>query len=309
MKKLLLGAVALAALGGPVANAQNLAARPLVTPVGYTNWTGCHLGGTVGNSWGSSPGYTTTAQSTIPAAPGLTLNAGQPVTQNNLDMTGFTGGFYGGCDYQAGNWVIGFEADWSMNNNEGQANSVTSVGGIFFNPLNPIPIPVNVPIPLIPNPFVPRTPGANGDPGPVVYQMQERWYSTVRGRLGYAVDRWLLSISGGVALARIDSATYCLGSAPGTTNCTPNGVSLLQTDNRAGWTIGAALEYGVGYGWSVRTEYLYVNFPSWTTFTPGVANTNPSILPNFLSTKLYNNILRFGLTYKFGSYAAAAVTK
>jgi hypothetical protein len=54
-----------------------------------------------------------------------------------------------------------------------------------------------------------------------------------------------------------------------------------------------------------RSEYLYVNFPTWTTFTPGAGNIVSISYPIFLNTKLNNNIWRFGLTCKFGSYAAA----
>ena len=61
MKKLLLGTVALAALGAS-ANAADMRARPLVAAaVPYTTWTGCHVGGAVGNEWGTSGGFSTTA--------------------------------------------------------------------------------------------------------------------------------------------------------------------------------------------------------------------------------------------------------
>jgi hypothetical protein len=36
-------------------------------------------------------------------------------------MSGFTGGFYGGCQVQLGVWVVGAEGDWSLNNQAGQA--------------------------------------------------------------------------------------------------------------------------------------------------------------------------------------------
>src|SRR5207344_1638977 len=100
----------------------------------YTNWTGCYVGGAVGNSWGHSSGYATTATTTAgPAAPARP--AGVPIVlpatqlSQGFDMTGFTGGFYGGCQVQFGVWVVGAEGDWSMNNKEGQAFGVNGVGG------------------------------------------------------------------------------------------------------------------------------------------------------------------------------------
>ena len=68
MKKLLLGTVALTALGaGVTANAADTAVprrAAYVAPVAYTNWTGCHLGGQVGPEWGRNNGFSTTAAST-----------------------------------------------------------------------------------------------------------------------------------------------------------------------------------------------------------------------------------------------------
>jgi outer membrane immunogenic protein len=291
MKKLLLGSVALVALGTAApAIAADFAVPRHVAYVGGTNWTGCHVGGSFGDSWGNSPGYSSTASTTTSPIPGsgVGIFAGQPMSQN-FGMTGFNGGFYGGCDYQAGAWVVGVEADWSLSNKEGQGyavmNPISTTGGTFF--------------------FT----------QPTQYQMQERWFSTIRGRLGYAVDKWLLFVSGGAAFARIDSSTACLFSAalpppvPAAGACPPNGFSLFQTDNRSGYTVGAGIEYGLSYGWSVRSEYLYVSIPSYTTFTPGVNNPATGGFPNYLSTKMTNNIYRFGLTYKFGNYAAAVVTK
>jgi opacity protein-like surface antigen len=56
------------------------------------------------------------------------------------------------------------------------------------------------------------------------------------------------------------------------------------------------LEYALGYGWSVKGEYLYVKFDDYTTFTsPPFASNN--IAPR--NVKLYDNIFRAGMNYKF----------
>ena len=65
MKKLLLGTVALAALGAS-AMAADMGVRPVARPVvAYTNWTGCHIGGMVGMESGQTDGYSTNGASTI----------------------------------------------------------------------------------------------------------------------------------------------------------------------------------------------------------------------------------------------------
>jgi outer membrane immunogenic protein len=300
MKKLLLGAVALAALGaGVTANAAEIAVprrAAYVAPVAYTNWTGCHLGGSVGNEWGRNRGYTTTGASNhtgveftpdgeggFVAHPGSpAVPAGQQVAPG-FDMNGFTGGVYGGCDYQFGAWLVGIEADWSNVNKSGQTfDSFTfDVNGHqASNPSN-------------------------------VTEAQERWYATLRGRLGYAIDKWLLYVTGGAAWVRIDSSEWRI--------LNPIPTALLQTDTRTGWTVGVGIEYAVGWGWSARSEYLYIDIPSYTTFNGAGVLNGPFVInpvtgsfagpPTNLSTRLTNNVWRFGLTYKFGNYATAAVTK
>jgi len=234
MKKLLLTSVAFAALGaGAPAIAADFAVPRHVAYVGGTNWTGCHVGGSFGYESGQNDGYGTTAATTL-TGPGFSipLFPGVPLT-GKFHMDGFIGGGYGGCDYQFGAWVLGIEGDWSMMNNAGQSF-----------PTGPILLSVT-PLDIL-NPKD-------------MFQTTEHWLATARGRLGYAVDKWLFFVSGGAAWARIESNHWLPTVGPATTGD-------LQNDIRTGWTVGAGLEYALSYGWSVRSEYLYVTFPSYTTF-------------------------------------------
>ena len=76
--------------------------------------------------------------------------------------------------------------------------------------------------------------GLEGDIG-YFSQSEQKYLGTVRGRIGYATDRLLPYITGGLAVMSDD------GSA------------------RAGWTVGAGLEYAIAQNISVKGEYLYVN--------------------------------------------------
>jgi opacity protein-like surface antigen len=105
---------------------------------------------------------------------------------------------------------------------------------------------------------------------------------------------------------KIDSSQFCLPcfNAAGV----PGGAFFrneFQSDRRTGWTVGVGTEYALSHGWSIRSEYLYISIPTYTTFTTptGVGLTSQV---NNLSTKLYDYIWRAGLTYKFGSYSAQA---
>src|ERR1017187_1707799 len=111
MKKLLLGTVALVALGATVpALAADLAARPAYTKApAYMapiyNWTGFYIGGHVGGAFSGDNNFN-----------GL-------VTSNNNDGR-FLGGLQAGADYQfAPNWVVGIEGQysWLGSNNNGAA--------------------------------------------------------------------------------------------------------------------------------------------------------------------------------------------
>jgi high affinity Mn2+ porin len=87
--------------------------------------------------------------------------------------------------------------------------------------------------------------------------------STLRGRVGYAFDRWLIYGTGGAAWSQ---ARFL--EDPG-----------LNTDEdkllrlRAGWAAGAGVELAIAPGWSARLEYLYDHlgatggvFPSGTGY-------------------------------------------
>ncbi len=279
MKKFLLGTVALAALGAS-ANAADMRARPYVAAaVPYTTWTGCHVGGAVGTEWGRNSGYNATGASRGLLSTGGdfgAIPAGTPVV-SGFDMNGFNGGFYAGCDYQVGAWVFGIEGDWSTVNKEGQAffnPGVTTTGGLTF---------------------------FTND----IISAKERWFATARGRLGYAVDKWLFYVTGGAAWVKVDSQ-YTAGAVGAATND-----AASQSDRRTGWTVGVGLDYALSYGWSIRSEYLYIAVPRYTTFTnPTLGGLTPFFFPTNLETRLTNNVWRAGLTYKFGyDPIVAAVTK
>jgi outer membrane immunogenic protein len=73
------------------------------------------------------------------------------------------------------------------------------------------------------------------------------WLATVRGRVGYAYDRILPYITGGIAFGDIEA------TRPGTA-----GTSGTET----GWTLGGGIEFALVGNWSAKVEYLYVDLGS-----------------------------------------------
>lgn len=263
MKKLFLGSLVLLAweLGAPAAFAAELPVAPAPTPAPvYTNWSGCYVGLSAGTSSGRSDGYSSTAASVF-TTPGTGVRIPafvQPIT-GSFNLTGFIGGAYAGCNYQAGVWVFGIEGDWSATNKEGQA---------FVLP-GTVPAPGAAPL----------------DPADT-WHLQERWLSTARGRLGWTVwDKSLLYVTGGAAWAKFDTTETRTGTT----------FASIQTDRRTGWTVGGGWEYALGYGWLARAEYLYVDFGNWTTLT----GTLPVPPISSLNVNLRDHIFRGGMSYKF----------
>jgi outer membrane immunogenic protein len=271
MKKLFLGSVALVALGlgAPAAFAADRAVpayAPPPPPVPVYTWSGCYAGANAGYSGGRSTQTTlgntllTGGGLGVPAPALAPVPAGSSIA-GDLNLSGFIGGFQGGCNYQFGQWVVGAEVDGAATNKEGQNFEVGLV------------------------PFL-----GNGRAN-WVSQTQERWLVTARGKLGMTWwDKSMVYVTGGAAWAKIDTSEFLIGAQTGTGH--------QESNTRTGWTVGAGYEYALGYGWSIKGEYLYVKFDDYTTFTtPPFGGAGLNIAPR--SVKLYDNVIRAGMNYKF----------
>jgi outer membrane immunogenic protein len=123
---------------------------------------------------------------------------------------------------------------------------------------------------------------------------REKWFSSLRVRGGYAVDRALFYATGGVAFANWSishSYSDTAGPIPLTT--------VTPSSTRTGWAVGAGVEYAVTTNWTVRGEYLYADFGtvSSTLNIPPPAAAPTAIVYN---DRLKQNIARLGVNYKFG---------
>lgn len=126
---------------------------------------------------------------------------------------------------------------------------------------------------------------------PVQQKSELDWFGTVRGRLGYAVDRTLFYATGGWAFGRINNCE-CLTGGIGTTR---------KNDTTAnGYVVGGGVEYALGNApWSVKLEYQYINLGKNDPVNAG------SHLSSFPGTTVHDDAfhtVRLGLNYKFGSY-------
>jgi outer membrane immunogenic protein len=80
-------------------------------------------------------------------------------------------------------------------------------------------------------------------------------YGTLTGRLGYAEERWLFYLKGGLAFANIENQAGAV--AAGAIDLS----DLTEPDEtRLGWTLGLGAEYAFQPNWSMKIEYLYMDF-------------------------------------------------
>jgi outer membrane immunogenic protein len=137
------------------------------------------------------------------------------------------------------------------------------------------------------------------------YSMQ--WFSTLRGRVGVTFDRVLLYGTGGLAVAGIK------------TDITDGFVGLLppafpvaagsSTAVRAGWVAGGGVEGAIGNGWSVKAEYLHMDFGSIDQSVSGsggfsvalgnlVVNTTIALSASS-HARITDDVFRVGVNYNF----------
>jgi outer membrane immunogenic protein len=110
---------------------------------------------------------------------------------------------------------------------------------------------------------------------PANCETRQNWLLTVRGRAGYAVDKFLFYGTAGGAFGDI------LANTGPTTS--------FATVKKAGWTAGAGVEAAFAENWTARLEYLFVDLQNGT-FT-GV--------PGNVTVKYDLNMIRAGIDYKF----------
>ncbi len=128
----------------------------------------------------------------------------------STDGTGFLGGVQIGYRHQIGQIVLGVEADGSFLSLEGKGQCAAAVGSTC------------------------RT--------------RADWAGSVRGRVGYAFDRFHVYATGGLAFANFKFDQTAVG------------VQSWGTHMRTGWTVGAGAEYALTNNWVLGAEYRYSDY-------------------------------------------------
>lgn len=107
---------------------------------------------------------------------------------------------------------------------------------------------------------------------------QTRWTGATRARIGYAADRFLPYIAGGLAIGSFKDGL------------TTPFMEFKSDKVRTGWTIGGGVDYAFTDNVILRAEYRYTDFGK-QSFDLGNSLD--------FSRKLSSNDIRVGVAYKF----------
>ena len=233
MKRFLLASAA-AAVISTTAGAADLPVKYPVKAIpepGFS-WTGFYIGGNAGYGWGGGsddyyknnciktpPSKTCTHKSitsySLSGGGGGGLGGG-----GGGDPSGFVGGGQIGYNYQfQNNFVLGFETD---------IQGADLRGSTDWSPVQ--------------------------HPGAFNRETSIDYYGTIRARVGYAIDRFLPYVTGGLAYGKLGFSETFISSQNPVWN-----YAAADSSTKWGWTVGAGAEYAITNNWSVRAEYLYVN--------------------------------------------------
>jgi outer membrane immunogenic protein len=119
------------------------------------------------------------------------------------------------------------------------------------------------------------------------------WLATFTGRLGVTFDRALVYAKGGGAVTRIKNTASDLDGGV----IDPTDFSEVNK-TRWGWTVGGGLEYGFAPNWSMKVEYMFADFGSYTS--PLNIDGETFTHKNQLQT------VKFGINYRWGAAPVVA---
>lgn len=235
------------------------------------DWSGFHVGGSVGYSLGRAD--TTLAIAGFPLAPIATT------------MNGPVGGVQVGHDWQMKAIVLGVESDI-------QATGQRGTSGI--GPGTLCPTRTNAPAPCR------TTAGSIDESLP--------WLATFRGRLGVTpMDRLLVYVTAGRTIAQVETSTAMTTTTafPGGPALATASSATSGNPIRAGWTMGAGAEWALWDRWTAKLEYLRLDLgTAYKAFTgPG------GLAAGTASNRVTDNIVRIGVNYRFGAPPPAVATR
>jgi outer membrane immunogenic protein len=123
------------------------------------------------------------------------------------------------------------------------------------------------------------------------------WLFTARPRIGYANNNWLFYATGGLAVTDLHgNFTFTDNVGPGHTE------SGSVSSTKVGYAVGGGIEAGLWSRWTVKAEYLFVDFGRVSTTSNNLIDALAFAFPAQIFTHsldLKASIVRLGLNYHF----------
>jgi outer membrane immunogenic protein len=192
-------------------------------------------------------------------------NTGLPIT-GDFNMNGGSAGGTVGCNYDVSNFVLGIEGDYAWTDSKGSA-------------IDQPPFGITV---------------------TTTSTTREKWLQTLRGRFGYAFDRFM--VYGTAGLATAGTAVDVTSTLTGT---------VTDTQPRTGWTAGVGGEWAAWTApWgalTVKLEYLHADFGAKQYINPEVVTSAGTIIVT-RNTMLTNDMVRVGMNLLF-NWGSPTATK
>ncbi len=253
---------ALAAIAFAFGSIASAAPRMPPPPPPAYNWTGFYIGGTAGGAWGNFNPATSTV--TVPVGE---INADVPAINaagmQSIRPAGFTGGLEAGYNWQPSQFLFGLEGDIESFHLSGSASTgpVVYHGGAGTFTIN-----------------------ANASTD---------WLATARGRLGYVAGTWLFYATGGFAFTDLHGNFSFSETAFGGSE------SASLSSSKVGYTVGGGVEASLSRQWSVKAEYLFVDFGNVSATGTAAGGVLVPTYPFTHTVDLKANLARVGLNYHF----------
>jgi outer membrane immunogenic protein len=278
MRKSVLG-ISVLVLSTFSAFAADLPVKAPVAPEIVPTWAGWYVGLNGGGVWaGVSPTSTVLNNSTFPA--GTRISEVEAAGSTSFDRSAALVGGQFGYLGQWGNVVAGVEAgvDWTA------IHASKSIPAFYQACPNPTGCA-----------FVVNR-GFNSD-----------WLFTLLGRAGMAWGPVLPYITGGLAVSNLRYSYAFIGADL----VNPNGFArgaVSTGSTRTGFAIGGGVDWQVDPHWSVRAEYLYVQFDALSANTPTLAPPASTTTISVSSGQINENIARIAVSYRFGGGGSSPLT-
>ena len=244
------------------ASAVLISAVPAVAQDYDQTWTGFYAGASVGGVWGNTSNRLRLERGNgavvIPPADIASLNA--LVTDDHDNNGGFAGAIEAGYNYQMGAFLVGLETDFVfLDVDESTSKTFQST------------------LPLA---------------APLRYTLEQKvssdWVWTLRPRLGYVSGPWMFFGSAGIGVSDVKLRSRYADSAGRT-------AQMSDSATKTGFAGGLGAAYAFSPQWSVKGEWLYMDFGKVSASAP----TTNGFAVITGEGKVKANAFRVALDYKF----------